>query len=64
MWIRRCVLLCMLILTLCAGTAMADVAREVTGDAKFSVPYNNNTIRAHGHAGGCAEKSHRYYHHE
>ena len=45
MWIRRCVLLCMLILTLCAGTAMADVAREVTGDAKFSVPYNNNTIR-------------------
>lgn len=35
----------MLIMALFVGTAAADVAREVTDDAKFNVPYNNNTIR-------------------
>ena len=45
MGFRRCLILCMLIMALFVGTAAADVAREVTDDAKFNVPYNNNTIR-------------------
>ena len=32
-------------LMLCASFALADTARDVTLDAKFKVPHNNNTIR-------------------
>ena len=43
--IKRIALICLLLLALCLSAAFADTAREVTGDAKFKVPYNNNTIR-------------------
>ena len=38
-------LLLLVALLALAGIATAETAREVTTDAKFSVPYNNNTIR-------------------
>lgn len=42
---KRIALLSLLLLTLFLSSAFADTARDVTGDAKFKVPYNNNTIR-------------------
>lgn len=42
---KRIALLALLLLALCLSAAVADTARDVTKDAKFSVPYNDNTIR-------------------
>ena len=44
MMIRRLCFLCLVLLALMA-CAQADTARDVTKDAKFSVPHNDNTIR-------------------
>lgn len=41
----RILALCALLLCACASFALADTARDVTLDAKFKVPHNNNTIR-------------------
>lgn len=41
----RLLILCALVLTALMSLALGETAREVTQDAKFKVPHNNNTIR-------------------
>ena len=42
---KKLLLLTALIFCVLISCALAEPAREITGDAKFKVPYNNNTIR-------------------